>query len=164
MLEVKRVVRGLAAAALFECAGAQTIDRLADGTPCRSTEGVFSTDFASAVVVYSNLGGRGPDLQSPPRILLRNVGTYGGVRVDLSISNLTEYNSPLALHNGLIRRNNGTFGVVRPSLRERGWQTATHRTRHGDSSTRARAHRSRCTRHSAARHTTLPSSSCASAF
>ena len=72
--------------------------------------------FDSAVPSHSNLGNQGPDNGSPPSIYIANIGMVREWQVDLEITNLTTYvpfrSSRHPLPNGLVEKDNGTFGVI----------------------------------------------------
>jgi hypothetical protein len=107
----------LVACASSESSSPLQLGTLADGTPCRASEGTININFRDASVAHSNLGGHGPDFWAPPTVLLTNVGRVDGRRIDLSISNLTEYTMlyvadtwNAASFNGILAESNGTFG------------------------------------------------------
>ena len=101
-----------------------TIGFLADGTRCRSTDGIFSFDMENSVLAISNLGGLGPDFGQPPVMLIRDVGNVpGGPTVDLRISNKTLYALGRPSHNfnnGFRTSENGTFGTIGLGVPRRG--------------------------------------------
>ena len=74
----------------------------------------MSIDFSSASLLYSNLGGLGPDESAPPVIRYVNVGTVyspqtGPFNIDLQLSNHSAYASFNTSRNNLV---NGKFAQV----------------------------------------------------
>ena len=73
----------------------------------------MSFDFSSASVLYSNLGGLGPDSGSPPVIRYINVGTVysltGPLNLDLQVSNQSGYVPSNSSRHDLV---NGKFAQV----------------------------------------------------
>ena len=73
-------------------------------------------NFDNATLLSSNLGGqggRGSTPATPPVLRLGNVGQLlNGTRLDLEITNMTEYRAFRAANNGLKQKSGGSFGVV----------------------------------------------------
>jgi len=67
-----------------------------------------SLSFDNSDVVYSNLGGSGPDLNSPEGIKYTNVAEYNGRSIDLTINAIGDYNSFKASKNG----KNGKYATI----------------------------------------------------
>jgi hypothetical protein len=59
-----------------------------------------SIEFDHSTVIYSNLGGGGPDLNSPEGVKYRGVATINGRSIDLTINAVGEYNAFKASKNG----------------------------------------------------------------
>lgn len=59
-----------------------------------------SLEFDHSNVIYSNLGGNGPDLNSPEGILYRNVATYNGRSIDLTVNAVGDYSTFKSSRNG----------------------------------------------------------------
>lgn len=67
-----------------------------------------SLSFDHSEVAYSNLGGSGPDLNSPEGIKYTNVAEYNGRAIDLTINAVGEYNSFKVSKNG----KNGKYATI----------------------------------------------------
>lgn len=85
------------------CTGAQCTDVDIE-TCCQSSvpdECETSLDLVHSEVVFSNLGGQGPNLADPEMILLRNVFPHASEIVDLEITAVGQYRPHNASRNGV---------------------------------------------------------------
>jgi len=64
--------------------------------------------FDHSTVVYSNLGGGGPDLNSPEGVKYQGVATYNGRSIDLTINAVGEYTAFKASKNG----KSGKYAII----------------------------------------------------
>jgi hypothetical protein len=60
----------------------------------------ISLTFDHSNVVYSNLGGGGPDLNSPEGVKFQNVATLNGRGIDLTVNAVGDYQAAKASRNG----------------------------------------------------------------
>eukprot|EP00928_Gymnodinium_smaydae_P002398 TRINITY_DN1084_c0_g2_i2.p1 TRINITY_DN1084_c0_g2~~TRINITY_DN1084_c0_g2_i2.p1 ORF type:complete len:494 (-),score=77.57 TRINITY_DN1084_c0_g2_i2:76-1557(-) len=55
---------------------------------------VISLNFGDAKIERNNLGGHGPEKNKPHGLLYGNVATFGSQKIDVLVTNLTEYKKP----------------------------------------------------------------------
>jgi len=72
------------------------------------TKDPVSISFDQSTVEYSNLGGGGPDLNSPEGVKYQNVATFNGRSIDLIINAVGDYTAFKATKNG----KNGKYALI----------------------------------------------------
>ena len=88
-------------------------------SPCVQVVGLeVDLSFDNATLIASNLGGKGGP-NDPTSISTPHLIHYGGVgampdgtRIDLTVSNATEYHAYNSNNNGLAVKANGTLGAI----------------------------------------------------